>query len=450
MKNICVIGSLNMDLVVNVDTMPKPGQTIIGSNFKEVPGGKGANQAVAMARLNGNVSMIGKVGEDGFGQTLINSLKNDKVDTTYIQTSKGATGVALITVDKNAQLFGAFLGILVAVTGLFFLDHIIWGLGATDMLFPYCKDYLRILLLFAPASMLQTLFQNLTVTAGRPSLGLSLSVGAGIINIILDYLFMAVLGMGVMGAALGTGIGYVIPASIGILFFSGKNGTLSFVRPSLRLSVLAKSCANGSSEMVSQISSAVTTFFFNRAMLKMLGENGVAAITIIIYAQFLLTTLYIGFSMGVAPVISFNYGAGNLLRLKNICRICLRFIAVSSACIFLSSLLFGPRLVHLFAGSETLLYDIAAPGFVLFSFSFLFSGMNIFSSATFTALSNGRISALISFFRTFGLIMLCLLILPALIGVNGVWLAVPVAELLTFGVSAYFLHSCREKYSLGG
>ena len=103
MKNICVIGSLNMDLVVNVDTMPKPGQTIIGSNFKEVPGGKGANQAVAMARLNGNVSMIGKVGEDGFGQTLINSLKNDKVDTTYIQTSKGATGVALITVDKNAQ-----------------------------------------------------------------------------------------------------------------------------------------------------------------------------------------------------------------------------------------------------------------------------------------------------------------------------------------------------------
>ena len=103
MKNICVIGSLNMDLVVNVDTMPKPGQTIIGSNFKEVPGGKGANQAVAMARLNGNVSMIGKVGEDGFGQTLINSLKNDKVDTTYIQTSKGATGVALITVDKNDQ-----------------------------------------------------------------------------------------------------------------------------------------------------------------------------------------------------------------------------------------------------------------------------------------------------------------------------------------------------------
>lgn len=103
MKNICVIGSLNMNLVVNVDTMPKPGQTIIGSNFKEVPGGKGANQAVAMARLNGNVSMIGKVGEDGFGQTLINSLKNDKVDTTYIQTSKGATGVALITVDKNAQ-----------------------------------------------------------------------------------------------------------------------------------------------------------------------------------------------------------------------------------------------------------------------------------------------------------------------------------------------------------
>lgn len=341
-------------------------------------------------------------------------------------------------------LFGAFLGILITVTGLLFLDRIIWGLGATSMLFPYCKDYLRILLLFTPASMLQTLFQNLIVTAGKPSLGLSLSIGAGIINIILDYLFMAVLGMGVIGAALGTGIGYVIPASIGILFFSGKRGTLSFVKPSLRLSVLAKSYANGASEMVSQISSAVTTFFFNRAMMKMLGENGVAAITIIIYAQFLLTTLYIGFSMGVAPVISFNYGARCRLRLKNLYRICLRFIAASSAAIFLASLLFGPRLVALFAGSETIVYDIAVPGFLLFSFSFLFSGMNIFSSSTFTALSNGRISALISFFRTFGFIMLCLLILPALIGVNGVWLAVPVAELLTFGVSAYFLYSCRK------
>ena len=239
------------------------------------------------------------------------------------------------------------------------------------MLFPYCKDYLRILLLFTPASMLQTLFQNLTVTAGSPSFGLSLSVGAGIINIILDYLFMEVLGMGVMGAALGTGIGYVTPASIGILFFSSKNSALSFVKTSLRLSVLAKSCANGSSEMVSQISSAVTTFFFNRAMLKMLGENGVAAITIIIYAQFLLTTLYIGFSMGVAPVISFNYGAENFLRLKNIYRICLRFIAVSSACISLSSLLFGPRLVLLFAGSKTLVYCCARICTLFLQFSVL-------------------------------------------------------------------------------
>lgn len=346
------------------------------------------------------------------------------------------------------MLFGAVLGILIAFTGLLFLDRIIWGLGASAILFPYCKDYLWVLLIFTPASMLQTLFQNLIVTAGKPSIGLSLSVGAGIINIILDYLFMAVLGMGVMGAALGTGIGYMVPAIIGILFFCGKRSTLSFVRPSVHFSVLVKSCANGSSEMVSQISSAVTTFFFNRSMMKMLGENGVAAITIIIYAQFLLTTLYIGFSMGVAPVISFNYGAKSRLRLKNIYKICLRFITVSSAGICLASLLFGPRLVSLFAGSDSMVYDIAAPGFLLFSFSFLFSGMNIFSSATFTALSNGRISALISFFRTFGFIMLCLLVLPSIIGVNGVWLAVPIAELLTLGVSSYFLYTRRKKYFL--
>ncbi len=194
------------------------------------------------------------------------------------------------------------LGLLIAGLGVIFIDKLIWGLGANNILFPYCKEYLFILLLFTPASILQVLFQNLIVTAGYPKMGMVLGVSAGIINILLDYIFMVLLQMGIKGAALGTGIGYMIPAVIGLWFFFTKKSNLHFRKPIIDFFVLAESCTNGFSEMVSQAATAVTTFLFNRIMMKLLGENGVAAITIIIYMQFLLSTLYIGFSMGAAPI----------------------------------------------------------------------------------------------------------------------------------------------------
>lgn len=335
---------------------------------------------------------------------------------------------------------GALSGAVITVFGVAFIDSMIQGLGANEILFPYCREYLFILLLFTPASMMQVLFQNLIVTAGRPGIGMALGVGAGAANILLDYIFMVSLQMGIKGAALGTGIGYLIPAVAGILFFMVGNGSLHFRKPVMDISILAGSCMNGFSEMVSQTASAVTTFLFNRIMMKLLGEDGVAAITIIIYTQFLLTALYIGFSMGVAPVISYNYGKQDNARLKKVFSISMRFIILVSIVIFGAAIAFGSPLVSFFAKKGTPVYEIARKGFLLFSFSFLFCGLNIFTSATFTALSNGKLSAVLSFLRTFGLILVFLLILPEFMGVAGVWLAVPIAELLTMMVALSFLY----------
>ena len=221
---------------------------------------------------------------------------------------------------------GAVIGLLITAAGLFFLDEIIWGLGASEILFPYCRDYLTIQLIFAAFNMMQVLYQNLFVTAGKPTLGLVLAVLAGIANIVFDYVFIVLLQMGIKGAAIGTGIGYMIPSIIGTIFFLMKRSELHFCKPDMDASVLLKSCSNGVSELVSQCSTAVTTFLFNVTMMKLLGEDGVAAITVLIYSQFLLTTLYIGFSMGTAPVVSYNYGSGNVKQLKKTVRICFSFI----------------------------------------------------------------------------------------------------------------------------
>ena len=335
---------------------------------------------------------------------------------------------------------GAVMGLLITAAGLLFLDEIIRGLGASEVLFPYCRDYLAIQLYFATFNMMQVLYQNLFVTAGKPTLGLTLAVLAGIANIVFDYIFIVLLRMGIRGAAIGTGIGYLIPTIIGTIFFLTRRSGLYFCRPGMDAYVLLKSCSNGVSEMVSQCSAAVTTFLFNITMMELSGEDGVAAITVIIYSQFLLTTLYIGFSMGTAPVISYNYGSGNAEQLKKTVRICFRFIAGISIFVFLFSLLGGENIAKIFAENNRNVFALTKSGFSIFSFSFLFSGFNIFSSALFTALSNGRASAAISFLRTFGLIVFFLLVLPRILGVTGVWLAVPAAEMLTLAVTVRFTY----------
>lgn len=329
----------------------------------------------------------------------------------------------------------AVVGVLLLGGGSLWKEEILLALGASPQLFPHCEEYFSFLMWFLPANMLQTLFSNLLVTAGRPGLGLGLSLTGGIANIVLDYIFIVPCGLGVGGAALGTGCGYLIPAAAGILFFSRSKGTLSFVRCRWNGRVLWESCLNGSSEMVGQLASAVTTLLFNLSMMKLTGEKGVAAITILIYTQFLLNTLYIGFSMGVAPILGFQYGSGNIRRQRRVLRDCLGFVAVVSLLVFAGAKWGGPYIIQLFVPELSEVYRLAAGGFSVFSYSFLFCGANIFASAFFTALSNGKVSAFLSFLRTMGFLSGGIILLPRIWGLNGLWLAVPMAEGAAFCVS---------------
>lgn len=342
---------------------------------------------------------------------------------------------------------GAVIGFLILLGGTIWIDKIIYALGASDLLFPYCKDYLTVLFLFIPANILQTLFSNLFVTAGKPGLGFGVSVLAGVANIILDYIFIVLCDLGIQGAALGTGFGYLIPTVVGLVYFAQSKGILSFAKPKLKWAVLKESCFNGSSEMVSQLATAITTFLFNNTMMNLLGEDGIAAITIIIYSQFLLNTLYIGYSMGIAPVIGFNYGNKNDVQQKKVFKISIGFIAAASMLVFTVSMLGGSYIVQLFADNTSEVYRIATNGFTIFSFSFLFCGLNIFTSAMFTALSNGKVSAVLSFLRTFGLLAGGILLLPHIWGITGVWLAVPIAEGVMYFVSILCLIHSRKRYS---
>ncbi|MCC0782506.1 MATE family efflux transporter [Clostridioides sp. ES-S-0108-01] len=344
-------------------------------------------------------------------------------------------------------LSGVVLGMIITGIGIIFMDYIIIWLGASEILIKYCRSYLFIILVFAFANILQVLFQSLFVTAGKPQLGLWLVIGAGCTNIILDYVFIVLLQMGIGGAALATGIGYLTPTIAGIVFFSRNKGVLRFCIPKLDKKVLFETCFNGSSEMVSQLSTAVTTFLFNIIMMKLIGEDGVAAITIIIYSQFLLTSLYIGFSMGVAPIISYNYGSKDNIQLKYIFKTCILFISVASLLVFVFSILCSPTIVDIFSQKGSDVYEITSSGFYIFSFSFIFCGFNIFASSMFTALSNGKISAVLSFLRTFGFITIGLLILPKVLDIDGIWLVVPIAEFLTLFLTVVFIYKYKNKYN---
>ena len=343
-------------------------------------------------------------------------------------------------------LAAAGIGAAILICGTLWLNPILLALGASERLLPFCRDYLGLLLLFLPANVIQTVYANLFVTAGKPGLGFGLSVLAGLANILLDYVFIVLGGMEIRGAALGTGLGYLIPAAAGTVFFFRNRGALSFVKPRWRGALLTESCLNGSSEMVGQLAAALTTFLFNLTMMERLGEDGVAAVTIMIYSQFLLNTLFIGFSMGVAPVIGFHYGSGNRKQQRKILSICIRFLAAASLLIFALSISSGSLVVRMFTPDTSRVYEITAAGFPVFSVSFLFCGFNIFISALFTALSNGKVSAVLSFLRTFGLLCGGILLLPRLFGITGVWMAVPMAEGIMFFVSLGCLIYYRERY----
>ena len=344
-------------------------------------------------------------------------------------------------------LVGFIIGIVFLLAGLVFLKQIILLLGATQTLYHYCYDYLLILVLTAPLAVFQMLFQTFFVTAGKPHIGLALTIVGGCVNIVFDYIFIKICNLGVTGAAVATSMGYAIPAIAGLLYFwLNRKGTLYLVKPVLRKKVLLYTCANGSSEMVNNIAVSITTFLFNILMLKYAGEAGVAAITVVLYAQFLMTSVFMGFSSGVAPIISYNYGKKNNALLRNIFRISMCIVTIISVLVFVFSELFSSWIIRVFAAPQSDVFQIAKQGFAVFSVSFLFTGINIFSSAMFTAFSDGKVSAIISFLRTFVFLVICLLILPLIIAIDGIWLAVPFAEGLALLVSLYYLVTRRKTY----
>lgn len=356
--------------------------------------------------------------------------------------------------EKEAQNNVSFLivielliGIGVAIVGNLFTKDIVLFLGASSTQAPLSIAYARIIFTFAPAFFLQTAFQTFFVTAGKPTLGLIATIVAGVTNIVLDYIFMAPLNMGVAGAAIATGIGYCIPATVGILFFlTAKRNPLHFVRPRFDCKVLVQACTNGSSEMVTNLANAATTFLFNYTLLQFHGEDGVAAITIILYFQYIFTALYFGYSNGIAPIISYKFGKGDKIQLQSIFKNSILLLIISAVVANILIHLTVTNALTIFTPVDSDVYNIALHGFTIYSLAFVFMGLGIFSSAMFTAFSDGKTSAIISFSRTFIFIVGAILILPNILGEIGIWIAVPVAEVLGFIVAIFYLIVKKNKF----
>ncbi|MGM0851378.1 MAG: MATE family efflux transporter [Bacillota bacterium] len=345
---------------------------------------------------------------------------------------------------------GTVLGIMIMVIGLIFINPIltILGAGASEELFHYTHQYAVILLLFSPLIILQDLFLQFFITIGKPRVGLVLTILGGLTNIVLDYVFIAILQWGTAGAAIATGIGIAIPALVGIGYFSfNKRNSLYFVKFKADKNVLLLTSMNGSSEMVSNLSLSIVTLAFNILMITHLGVDGVAAVTILLYSQYIIMSIFMGYSMGIAPIISYNYGSGNNNQLRKIFKYSLLLIVSGSIFIYGLSLIGGSDLIRFMAPQEGAVYRIAVDGFKIFSIGFMMMGFNIFTSSLFTAFSNGKISAVISLMRTLVFVLTGLLVLPIMMGIEGIWLAVPFAEFLSLIVCVIFLFSYRKKYN---
>ena len=340
----------------------------------------------------------------------------------------------------NLTLAVAVLGVALTLGTVFFIRPISYLLGASDRLIDYCVVYGII------PYMLQAFFQAFFITAEKPRLGMLLTIASGLTNMVLDWLFIAVLGWGIAGAAAATSIGCAVGGFLPLIYFARKNSSrLQFVRPKLHWRMLGHSAVNGSSEMVSNASRALTTFLFNIQLMRLVGEDGVSAITVMQYVNFVFIAVMIGFSVGVAPVVGFHYGAKNTDELKGLFRRCMTFIVASCVGVFVLSEAVAYPLINIFTDHASL-FEMTLYGFRIFALSFLVVGVNIFASAFFTALCNGLVSAGISFARTIVFEAGAVLLLPIAFDLNGVWMALPVAEGLALLVSVGCLIFFRKRY----
>lgn len=375
----------------------------------------------------------------------------------------GTGGAALISLtmgegktQKANEIFSlivyasAVCGIVLAVFGYVFLRPIASLMGAEGALLENCVIYGRIILAALPFYVLQYEFQCLFATAEKPKLGLYVTVAAGITNIVLDALLVAVFGLGLEGAAVATAISQFVGGVIPLFYFGRKNSSLlQLTKCGFDGHALLKTCTNGASELASNISMSLVSMLYNVQLMKYAGEDGIAAYGVLMYVSMIFQAVFLGYSVGAAPVTGYHYGAGNYEELKGLLKKSFILIGSFSVLMFAAGETLSGPLSALFVGYDEGLLALTAHAFMIFSLSFLFSGISIFGSSFFTALNDGLTSALISFMRTLLFQSMAIMILPLFWGIDGIWISTVAAEVMSVIVTALFLFAKRKKYQYG-
>ncbi|MDO0415587.1 MATE family efflux transporter [Clostridioides difficile] len=373
----------------------------------------------------------------------------------------GAGGSALISKtmgegdnDKAKRLFSLFVysiaisGIIISIIGFIFIRPIAILLGANGTLLEDCVLYGRILLFSMPFYMLQFGFQSFFVTAGKPNLGLGVTLICGITNMVLDALFMAVFSWGIAGAAMATAISQILGGIIPLIYFSRDNSSLlRLTKTSFDGKALLKACTNGSSELMTNISTSVVSILYNAQLMKYAGENGIAAYGVLMYVNMIFSAIFLGYSTGTAPIVSYHFGAKNHSETKGLLKKSISIVTIFSICMFALAELTAKPLSEIFVSYDTELLAMTIRAFRIFSFTFLFAGIAVYGSAFFTALNDGLTSALISFLRTLLFKIIAALILPVFWGIDGIWVSIVAAELASFFVTILFLKTKRRKFN---
>lgn len=373
----------------------------------------------------------------------------------------GAGGSALVAKslgegkkDEANKIFSgvvyatSIMGVLVTLLVVFFVKDISVLLGATKEMLPYCVTYARILVAGMTLFMIQNIFQTFFIVAERPGLGFLITAAAGVTNIILDAVFIIVAKLGLAGAAYATVIGQFVGSIVPVIyFFSKKNPSLRLGKPTFAPPIIIKTITNGSSELLSNIAASIVSIVYNFQLLKFAGENGVSAYGIIMYTSFIFAAIFIGYAIGVAPIVSYNYGAQTHKELKNVMKKSLVLNAVSGVIMTVLSASLAKVLASIFVSYDPELLSMTTTAIRIYSISFIFMGINIFTSSFFTALNNGLISAIVSFSRTLFFQIGAVLLLPLAFGINGIWEAIIVAEGLAFVMDSFFIFVYRKKYN---
>lgn len=366
-------------------------------------------------------------------------------------------------------LVNVAVGLTMWALGYLAMGHIFGGMNLSAEVAEYCTVYLKHYLMFTVPILLMNNFTLYMIACGKATLSLVCSVAGGLLNMALDFCFIAVFHMGIRGAAIATGLGYSVTAVVGLMVFSRRKNLLHFKKPVFRFQVLKNAASNGCSEMATAMVTGIVTLMFNWTMLKYVGEDGVASITIIMYVLMFASSLYTGYSYGVAPMLSYYYGERSLEerrqeeaasreledkreqaqtqgKLKELVAISLKVIACISMITVAASFVLTKPLVSIFARPDNPVYDLAVTGNRICTMALLFIGFNIFASGMFTALSNGVVSAVLAFSRSFVFMMAAMIVLPMILGVNGIWLATPVAELMAIALSGFMFLRHRKRY----